>query len=266
MFFKKKKKEEYVELRGILGNGKDYHVYHMTKADFLAAGVLGFALAAVVLFAFFNSTPVSVIGGIVCAKACPKYYREYKKKKQLNELRTQFKDLLESLTSSYSAGQNTVEAFGDAVNDMTSIYGEGADIVKEVQIISTGLQNNINNIEELLLDFANRSSLDDVMSFANVFEICNRQGSDLKRIVSDTREIINDKIEVEMEIETMIAGSKNELNIMMIMPVIIVVMLKGLGNTMAGANNAATVFVKIICIGIFALAYVIGQKIIDIKI
>ena len=39
MFFKKKKKEEYVELRGILGNGKDYHVYHMTKADFLAAGV-----------------------------------------------------------------------------------------------------------------------------------------------------------------------------------------------------------------------------------
>ena len=69
-----------------------------------------------------------------------------------------------------------------------------------------------------------------------------------------------------MEIETMIAGSKNELNIMMIMPVIIVVMLKGLGNTMAGANNAATVFVKIICIEIFALAYVIGQKIIDIKI
>ena len=51
-------------------------------------------------------------------------------------------------------------------------------------------------------------------TIANVFEVCNRQGSDLKRIVSDTREIINDKIEVEMEIETMIAGSKNELNIM----------------------------------------------------
>ena len=62
-----------------------------------------------------------MIGGVACAKIFPEYYREYKKKKQLNELRTQFKDLLESLTSSYSAGQNTVEAFGDAVSDMTSI-------------------------------------------------------------------------------------------------------------------------------------------------
>ena len=132
-------------------------------------------------------------------------------------------------------------------------------------MICTGLENNI-NIEELLLDFAKRSSLDDVMSFANVFEICNRQGSDLKRIVSDTREIINDKIEVEMEIETMIAGSKNELNIMMIMPVIVVVMLKGLGSGMAGSNSLAAVLVKMVCIGIFALAYVMGRKIIDIKI
>ena len=172
---------------------------------------------------------------------------------------------MESLTSSYSAGQNTVEAFRDAVNDMVSIYGEEADIVQEVRTICTGLDNNI-NIEELLMDFARRSNLDDVMSFANVFEICNRQGSDLKRIVSDTREIINDKIEVEMEIETMIAGSKNELNIMMVMPVIVVVMLRGLGSGMAGSNSAASVVVKIICIGIFALAYVMGRKIIDIKI
>ncbi len=244
-------------------NGKDYHVYHMTKPDVMTAWALGFAAASIVLFAFFNSPMLSVVGGILCAKILPKYYREFKKKKQLNELRAQFKDLLES--SSYSAGQNTVEAFGDAVSDMMSIYGEEADIVQEVRIISTGLKHNV-NIEELLKDFAARSSLDDVMSFANVFEICNRQGSDLKRIVSDTREIINDKIEVEMEIETMIAGSKNELNIMMIMPVIVVVMMKGLGSGMAGSNSLAAVLVKMVCIGIFALAYVMGRKIIDIKI
>lgn len=262
---KKKKTEEYAELRGLLGNGKDYHVYHMTKKDYLTAWVLGFLAAVIVLFAFFNSVPISLIGGIVCAKMLPKHYCEYKKKKQLNELRSQFRDLLESLTSSYSAGQNTVEAFEDAVSDMTSIYGEDADIVQEVQMISTGLKHNI-NIEELLVNFAKRSNLEDVMSFANVFQICNRQGSDLKRIVSDTREIINDKIEVEMEIETMISGSKNELNIMMVMPVIVVVMLKGMGSTMAGSNTAATVLVKMLCIGIFALAYVMGRKIIDIKI
>ena len=261
----KKKKEEYQELRGLLGVGKDYHVYHMKRIDYLVAWGIGFAGGLIVMFAFFNNFLIALIGGVVSAKVLPKYYREYRKKKQAEELRNQFKDLLESVTSSYSAGQNTVEAFTDAYSDMVSIYGENADISAEIQIICTGLRNNI-NIEELLLDFAKRSGLDDAMSFANVFEVCNRQGGDLKRIVSETREIINDKIEMEMEIETMLSGSKNELNIMMVMPVIIVVMLKGLGTTMAGANTPATVLIKIICIGIFGLAYVMGRKITDIKI
>lgn len=262
---KRKNKQEYVELRGLLGIGKDYHVYHMTLKDYLVAWGLGLAVGAVVLFAFFNNVFVALLGGIVCAVILPKYYRNYKRKKQSDDLRTQFKDLLESLTSSYSAGQNTVEAFKDAASDMASIYGDGADIVQEVQIICTGLNNNI-NIEQLLLNFAERSGLDDAMSFANVFEVCNRQGGDLKRIVADTREIINDKIEIEMEIETMLSGAKNELNIMMIMPVIVVVMLKGMGTSMAGANTPVTVLIKIVCIGIFILAYAIGRKFTDIKI
>ena len=262
---KKNQKEEYVELRGILGVGKDYHVYHMKLTDYLISWLLGLGIGFIVLLAFFNNLFVALIGGIVCALIVPKYYCEYRRKKQSNELRTQFKDLLESLTSSYSAGQNTMEAFSDAASDMSSIYGNGADIVQEVQIICTGLKNNI-NIEALLLDFANRSGLDDAMSFANVFEVCNRQGGDLKRIVSDTREIINDKIEIEMEIETMLSGAKNELNIMMVMPVVIVVMLKGLGTSMAGSNTPATVMVKILCIGIFAIAYAMGRKITDIKV
>ena len=97
---KKKEIEEYVEMRGLLGDGKDYHVYHMTKKDFLIACALGFAGAFGVLFAFFDNLIVSCAGGLVCGKILPKHYREYKKRKQINELRTQFKDLLESLTSS----------------------------------------------------------------------------------------------------------------------------------------------------------------------
>lgn len=263
--FQKKKNEEYVELKGLMGEAKDYHVYHMTKADYLTAWGIGLLVGAVVLFAFFNNIIVAALGGIICAKFLPKYYREYKRNRQLNELRSQFKDLLESLTSSYSAGQNTVEAFHDAQSDMISIYGEESDIVREIKAICTGLAHNM-NIEALLLNFAERSGLDDAMSFANVFEVCNRSGGDLKRIVSDTREIINDKMEMEMEIETMISGSKNELYIMMVMPVVIVVMLKGMGTSMAGANTPVTVLVKIVCIGIFLAAYMVGRKIIDIKI
>lgn len=262
---KKSKKEKYVEVTGMMGNETDYHVYHMTKIDYLIACILGFAVAAVVIYAFFQNLLLILIGGIVFARFVPKYYREYKKNKRLKELRLQFKDLLESLTASYSAGRNTVDAFSDAANDLVSIYGEEADIVKELQTICAGLKNNI-NIEALLINFADRCGLDDIMSFANVFEVCNRQGSDLKRVVSETREIINDKIEIEMEIETMLSGNKNELNIMMVMPIAIVLMLRGFGGQGIAANTPINIAIKIICIGIFGLAYVMGRKIVDIKI
>lgn len=261
----RKKKEEYVEIQGLLGEGMDYHTYHMKRVDYLVSWLLGCVVAAIVLYAFFQNPLLMAVGGVLCGCMMPKYYQEFKKKRQLNELRLQFKDLLESLTSSYSAGRNTVDAFADAADDMISIYGEDACIVQELQIICTGLQNNI-NIEALLLNFAERCGLDDVTSFANVFEVCNRQGSDLKRVVSDTREIINDKIEIEMEIETMLSGNKNELNVMMVMPVIIVIMLRGLGAGGGSANTLTNIVIKIICIGIFGLAYVMGRKIVDIKI
>lgn len=262
---KKRKKGEYQERKGLFGSGKDYHVYHMTQKDYIISCGIGFIVAAIVLYAFFGIPLISIAGGLICCRIVPKYYREYRKKKQLNELRLEFKDLLESLTASYSAGLNTMDSFISSLDDMISIYGEEADIVHEVKLICMGLRNNI-NIEPLLIDFAERSGLDDVMSFANVFEVCNRQGGDLKKVVADTREIINDKIEVEMEIETMLSGSVNELNIMMAMPVVIVVMLGGLGTSASGTNTVASFLVKVVCLGIFGISYVIGRRMIDIRI
>lgn len=261
----KRTKEEYRELKGLLGNAEDYHVYHMTRMDYAVAYLLGFVAGTAVMYAFFRNPILSVIGGGICAYFIPPYYNEYKKNARIKQLREQFKDLLESLTASYSAGRNTQDAFGDARNDMLSIYGEDADIVQELEIVCSGLANNI-NIEQILLDFAERSDLDDVMSFANVFEVCNRQGSDLKRIVSETRDIINDKIEIEMEIETMLSGNKNELNIMMVMPVIIVLSLSSMGSGTIVSNSPVNLIVKFICLGIFGVAYLIGRKIVDIKI
>lgn len=261
----KKTKDTYVEMNGILGNAFDYHVYHMTTADYMLSVLLGFSTAFIVIVAFFSNVLLGIVGGVIVAAFTPRIYQKIRRDSRLKNLRDQFKDLLESLSASYSAGRNTVDAFGDARNDLLSIYGADGDIVKELELICTGLQNNI-NIENLLLDFALRSGLDDVMSFANVFEVCNRQGGDLKRVVNETRDVLTDKMEIEMEIETMVAGNKNELNIMMIMPVIIVVMLRGLGTGSVSVNTPVNVVIKLICIGIFALAYVLGRKIVDIKI
>lgn len=261
----KKEKEVYEPLKGLMGNGCDYHIYRMELIDRVTAALIGIGVSLIVVYTFFASIPLALIVGVILAKVAQKPYQEYKRKKRLKNLLFQFKDLLEALTASYSAGDNTVNAFSSAINDLGSIHGEDADIVRELQIISEGIRHNI-NVEQLLLDFGERSGLDDVVSFAEVFEVCMRQGSDLKRVVGDTKDIIGDKIEMEMEIQTMLAGNNNELNIMLCMPVVIIVALGQLGGATITSNTPLNVIVKIICLGIFAAAYLMGRKIVNIKI
>ena len=82
----------------------------------------------------------------------------------------------------------------------------------------------------------------------------------------DSRKIINDKIEIEMEIKTMLTEKENELNIMMVMPLVIMITLSGMGTMSAAANTAFSVMVKIFVIALFAGAYIMGRKIVNIRI
>lgn len=262
----KKNKEAYVPKKGLTGQGNDYHVYTMSSGERAVAFFMGLTGTFVVIYLFFRSVFLGLLAGIAIGIFIQKYYGAHLCEKRKKTLLMQFRDMLESLTSSYSSGKNTNGAFADAYGDMVQIYGEKADIVQELKIILMGVNSNI-NIEALLADFAERSGLGDVKSFADVFEVSVKQGANIKDIISATRDVINDKIEIELEIGTLLSGNKNELNIMMVMPLIIVVSMEGLGSEMTVAGNSLlNILIKIVALGMFALAYVLGKKITTIKI
>lgn len=223
-------------------------------------------IGALVFYLFFRNGIVAALAAAAVAVLAQGIYQESRLNKRKKELLLQFKDLLESLTSSYATGKNTLDSFKDAWNDLEQIYGEQADITRELAIIVTGMESNI-NVEDLLTNFAQRSGLEDVASFADVFRVSLRQGANIQNIIASTRDVINDKIEIELEIQTIIAGNKNELNIMMVMPLIILVSLGGMGSDMTAASNTReNVVVKLIALGMFYLAYQLGRKYTDIKV
>ncbi len=260
----KKQKQVYIPKRGIMGNADDYHVYPLSLMEKIQGFLIGGLGAAVVLYIFFTSIPLSLIAMVVVGiKAIP-VYQNYLLRKRRKNLLFQFKDMLESLTSSYSAGKNTRDAFIDSLNDLRNMYGDDGDIVKELKLIVSGMDNNI-NVEVLLMDFADRSGLNDVESFANVFEVSLRQGADIKNIIASTRDIISDKVDIELEMNTMLAGNKNELNVMMLMPLILCLSLRGMSGDTFG-NSMTNIMAKLVAIGIFIGAYIMGQKVTDIKL
>ncbi len=260
-----KKKSKYQIKQGITGVGEDYNIYILNIKEMVIGYIIGFVAGFVAAYIMFSVLLASIILGAITGVLAIPVYRKYLFKKRKQKLLLQFRDMLDSLSNSFSAGKNTSMAFVDVYNDMEMAYGSKAIIVKEINIIINGLTNNF-TIEDLLTDMAVRCGIDDMNSFAQTFCVCNRLGGNLKRVVSDSRDIINDKIEIEMEIQTTIASNKNEINILCVMPFVIVAMMKTMGNTAITANTAVNVTVKFIAIAMFIVAYIIGQKITDIKV
>ena len=63
-------------------------------------------------------------------------------------------------------------------------------------------------MEEVIGDFAGRSHIEDIGTFANIFGIAKRTGGNLIEIIRNTTQIIADKIETKTEIDTMVASQK----------------------------------------------------------
>lgn len=258
-----KKKEQRIELFGAYGKSTDYLFYHMNFIEKLTGYIVGFIAGTACMYIMFDIWWFAMASGIGIGFAGIKIYHSMLLKKRDKILRMQFKDMLESLSTSLGAGRNITDAMSDAMKDMANQYGEAAYITNELDTIINGIRNGI-LIEDLLRDFGIRSCNEDIISFGDVFNVANRQGGNLKQIIYETKSIISQKIDIEMEIETVISGNKNELNIMMVMPLIIVLATKGfISNGEFSITNFA---VKIIALIMFVLAYFVGVKIMDIKV
>lgn len=240
----------------------DYGTYDMKLSDKLSAFLIGFAAAAIVIHIFFGNLLVDLVFGVVTGIIAQPIYRKFMISRNINKLTVQFKDMLDSLNSSVSAGNVMQRAFADAQTDMGFQYGANSFIVKELQIINNGIVNG-QVIEDLIMDFGQRSNIEDIINFANVFKIAQRRGGNMKSIITETKNIICDKIDIEQEINSVVNGTKNELNIMMIMPLLIVPMMSSFSQE--GDNQAVNIVVKLFGLAVFVIAYVIGLKIVNIK-
>ncbi|WP_027622451.1 type II secretion system F family protein [Acetivibrio clariflavus] len=286
IFFSKKNAEEkepeyYLSATNI--PTINYKVYYMKTFEKIAYFVLAFVVGAAVGYLFYggigkdelgqptNLTRVldivipSVVGLLAGKMYLPIRTRQIKEKR-IRILKNQFRDMLESVATSLGAGKNVPDSFIAAYNDMRVQYSDDAYIVKEIEVINSGIQNNI-AIEDLLVDFGIRSGIEDVMSFANVFNICYRKGGNIKDIIKNTYAILSEKMEIEEDIETIVTANKTEQTIMIFLPIGLVAVIKMMSPEFA-ANFSSLVGIisTSIAIGAFVIAYFIGREILDIKV
>ena len=261
----RKEKENQVEQEE--KRGTDYSTYDMSMIEWILYAGMAAAVLFLVGYIFYQKVIVSALFALFAVKY-PKM-----KKKQIIEARQkklslQFKDMLYSLSSAVGAGNSVESAVSVALEDMKQQYNDPkVFIIQELELMRVRLQMN-RTIEEVFNDFAERSHIEDVQTFANIFQIAKRTGGNLIDIIRNTTQIIADKIEISQEIDTMLSGQQMEQKVLTVMPFALVLFLtKSSGDFMKPIFTTPIGFViATVSLVVILVANIWSKKIASIKI
>jgi tight adherence protein B len=201
----------------------DYTTYHFTLKENMKCVLQGTIVAVIFSILFYKS-----VIGILFLSPLIWLYRKSKMKGMAKDrrwkLNLQFRDGILALSAALEAGYSAEHAFEEACKDLRLIYTEDSLIMREFSYMTNQIRMNF-TVEKALSEFGERTGIEDILSFSEVFSTAKRTGGDLINVIKISSDIICDKIEVKREIITLITAKRLEANIMKVIPVLILVYL-----------------------------------------
>ena len=244
----------------------DYEYYQMSIRELFLYGGMGIGIVALISYVFYRSYIAFIFASPIAVLFVIQKRGELRDRRYL-ALSIQFRELMNSIIAGLQAGYSIENAFAHAYGDLILLFGRGSYIAKETGFLIKGIKNN-SNVEDLLMDFGLRSHIDDIRDFAEIFKIAKRSGGDLPRMIQQTADVISDKMEVRRRIATIIAAKKMEQNVMNLVPfgIILYIDWSSPGFFDVLYHNITGVAVMTLLLGVYLFAYVMVEKITDIKV
>ena len=162
------------------------------------------------LMAFFLLLPPAILFSFL-------YLKERFRERREARLSSDFRDTISALSTYLSAGYSMENAFCEVYRERCAAGDRGDRMLRELSVIVKGIRLN-KNIEELLRDFAEGSSNEDIKSFAFIFAITKRNGGDMREVIARTVSIIRDKAAVTEDMRTATRGVRYEQMVMTAIP------------------------------------------------
>lgn len=243
-----------------------YSKYYFSWKEKLLCLIAGGGSTGVIAWLFYRSIYAMVLFP-VCLVIVGKELRQHFQSKREQELRRGFQGMLQIVSGLLKAGYSIENAFQEGVRDFAGLYGKECVLYREWTALNHRLEMNI-SIEKLLEDLAQRTELEEIESFSQVFGFAKRGGGDIVRIFQDSAEKIAERAEVRREIETVIAAKRLEQKIMLLVPCGILVYIRiGMPEFLSPLyENAKGVLIMSLCLGIYGIACKMAQRIVEIQV
>lgn len=246
--------------------GMEYEVYRLSKKEWVLYGAKGILYLALLSFVFYRS--VWVFLALLPLGICyPLLIKKELKRKRQEALAVQFKDAILSVASNLNAGFSVENAFAAALKETDRIYGKDSMMSEEIRLMLHKTRVN-RTFEEAFENFAERSGLEDVKSFAAVFLAARRSGGELMKMIAKTAEIIAEKIRIQEDILTATAAKRMEQKVMSAIPFLMVgyIELTSPGFFDVLYETAVGRVLMTVCLAVYLGAYWMSRGILEIGV
>ena len=162
----------------------------------------------------------------------------------------------------------SVEAARDAgVFDVIHVSTDSqkySDIAKEFYVIMKGLENNM-TLESLLLDFAERCEVEEIVDFTDIFIVGKRSGGNLRELITNCCNTISEQVQMQREFRIQLSSKQFELRIMGVVPfgIILYIGTSSKGYFDSLYHQMPGIGIMTACLTVYAAAFLWGRKIIE---
>lgn len=244
----------------------DYSKYTLSLQEKAKLFIVSIGICGLVSWLFFDHWFGLLACPIFFGLAC-KREADRKKIERMMELEDQFQNAIQSVSGGLLAGYSMENAWKEAYKEMLLLYGENSHICRELKEINHQAALNV-PIEVMVEDLGKRSGVEDIENFAQIFRFAKRGGGNFVKIIHTTATHMQEKTEVRQEIEVLVTSKKLEQKIMNLMPLGILAYLKITSRDFLSAiyGNVFGICFMSICLGVYAGALVLAEKILKIEV
>ena len=178
----------------------------LTVREKILYSLEGMGIAAIAGFLCFRS--IWTLTALPPAAVVFLFYQERQKKERMLLARQiEFKNLLADLYSTTAAGGTLEKALRDAVKEMKRSGGRYPVLMPQMERVILEMDRNV-PAEAALERFAEASEDPEIRHFVQVLKVAARSGGSLPDIIGRTAEMAAVRMEMNAEIETLLAGRK----------------------------------------------------------
>ena len=244
---------------------EDYRIYKFRKKELLWSILEGLLLNGFISILFYDSF-YAMLPGFVWVIIYIKEKRRILCRKRMRQMKAEFKEFLNCLIAALQTGRSMENAFLESCKDLAGYLGRETIFLTEMKRICARLAVG-ENLEKLLTELSDRSHMEELEYFAQVFSIGKRSGGNLIGVMKNTIRMIQERMEAEEEIYTVIAEKQLEFYIMCVIPFVMILYLRiGAGNFIESLyGNLTGIIIMTACLAVYGGCYLYGKRLLEFE-